>query len=84
MKLFKLVRNQVILVGLIGLAGYGAYQLLLDDEAKRSLAMAGQTVKQSYDQLAGLVNERIGMIMDEDLIEQNRQKIRDDWAELGL
>lgn len=84
MKLFKLVRNQVILVGLIGLAGYGAYQLLLDDEAKRSLAMAGQTVKKSYDQLAGLVNERIGMIMDEDLIEQNRQKIRDDWAELGF
>ena len=84
MKMLKHVRNQVLLVVGVGLIGYGAYQVLLDEEAKKSLAQAGRTIARSYHQLAGIVNSRIGMIMDEETVAQNRQKIRNDWAELGF
>jgi len=81
--MLKLIRNQLILTGVICLAGYVAYQVLLDDEAKDELAKLTRTVRGSYEQLADVVNQRIGTIMDEDLVMQNRQQIRDAWADLG-
>lgn len=83
MRLLKHVRNQVLFVGFVCATGYVAYQVLLDDEAKQELKRLFSTVGKSYQQLAGLVNERIGVIMDEDLVSQNRQNIRDAWADLG-
>ena len=84
MKIIKHIRNQVLFWGFVAAAGYVAYQVLLDDEAKNSLNAMGKTVSRSYQQLTGIVNDRIGMIMDEDVVEQNRQKVREDWADLGF
>ena len=84
MKIIKHIRNQVIFLGLVAAAGYVAYQVLLDDEAKESLNTMKSTVGNSYRQLTGIINDRIGMIMDDDIVEQNRQKVRDDWADLGF
>jgi len=83
MKLIKHIRNQILFVGFVAAAGYIAYQTLLDDEAKRQLRELRATTMGSYDRLSGLINQRIGTIMDEDLVAQNRQKIRDMWADLG-
>ena len=83
MKVLRLIRNQIILTGAVCVAGYVAYQVLLDDEAKGELRQLVRTVRGSYYQLADVVNQRIGTIMDEDLVMQNRQQIRDAWADLG-
>lgn len=84
MRVFRHIRNQILLTACVCAAGYVAYQVLLDDNAKSELRAAGATLTNSYRQLSGLVNERIGTIMDEDVVAQNRQQIRDAWANLGF
>ena len=84
MKLLRYVRNQLILTGLLCAGVYVAYEFLLDDEAKRGIKTLGSTMKSSYTTLTGIVNDRIGMVMDEDVVAQNRQQIRDAWADLGF
>lgn len=83
MKIVRMVRNQLLFTAFVCASAYVAYQVLLDDEAKQGLKTLGATMNNSYQQLTGLVNERIGTIMDEDMVSQNRQKIRDAWADLG-
>ena len=84
MRLVKYVRNQILFAAFVAGVGYVAYQVLLDDEAKQGLRSLGATVSESYGQLTGLVNERIGTIMDEDLVQQNRRNIREAWEALGF
>lgn len=88
MSLLKHLRNEAILFGVVCgavcLTGYVAYQVLLDDEAKKGIADMIHTVTDSYEKLSNLVNEQIGTIMDEDIVTQNRNHIRDAWAELGF
>ena len=83
MRIARMVRNQILFTAFVCASAYIAYQVLLDDEAKQGLKALGSTVNSSYTQLTGLVNARIGTIMDEDLVNQNRQKIRDAWADMG-
>jgi len=82
-KIVRFVRNQLLFTAFVCASAYVAYQVLLDDEAKQGLKTLGSTLNGSYQQLTDLVNARIGTIMDEDLVSQNRQKIRDAWADLG-
>ena len=84
MKLVKMIRNQIIVTTLVCVAGYVAYQVLLDDKAKEGLASLVGTVQDSYGTLSTLVNERIGTIMDDEVVAQNRAQIRDKWADLGF
>lgn len=84
MKLLKTLRNDLIMVAVLCAAGYVAYQLLLDDKAKEGVSSMAHTVKDSYTQLSNLVNDRIGTIMDEDVVTQNRKDIKEAWAELGF
>lgn len=84
MRILKVIRNEMIGLVIVCAAGYFAYQLLLDAEAKAGIHDAAVTVRDSYRTLSGLVNERIGTIMDEDVVAQNRQTIRDKWADLGF
>ena len=84
MKLLKTLRNDMIMVIVLCAAGFAAYHLLLDDEAKKGVSSMAHTVKDSYNQLSNLVNDRIGTIMDEDVVTQNRKDIKEAWAELGF
>ena len=84
MRLLKTLRNDLIMVAVLCAAGVVAYHLLLDDEAKEGIASTAHTIKDSYNQLSSVVNDRIGTIMDEDVVTQNRQEIRNAWAELGF
>jgi len=83
MRILKQLRNDVIMVAVVCAAGYIAYQVLLDDQAKQGIRDLTQTVKDSYTSLSGIVNSRIGTIMDEDVVSQNRADIKQAWADLG-
>ena len=83
MRILKQLRNDVIMVAVVCVAGYIAYQVLLDDQAKQGIKDLTQTVKESYSSLSGIVNSRIGTIMDEDVVLQNRADIKQAWADLG-
>lgn len=84
MRILKTIRNDAILVGVLCVSGVVAYQLLLDDEAKEGIHSLIHTVWDSYQSLSNLVNEHIGTIMDEDVVTQNREQIRNAWADLGF
>ena len=83
MRILKKLRNDVIMVAVVCAAGYIAYQVLLDDQAKQGIKDLTQTVKESYSSLSGIVNSRIGTIMDDEVVAQNRQNIKDAWKALG-
>ena len=83
MKLMKVIRNQLLFTGFVIATGYIAYQVMLDDEAKQQLKQLGVTMNNSYRQLTGIVDQHFGVIMDDDLVSQNRQRIREAWADLG-
>ena len=84
MRIFKRIRNDAIILVVLCAAGYVAYQVLLDDEAKQGISSLANTVVDSYRSLTNLVDEHIGTIMDEDMVSQNREQIRNAWADLGF
>lgn len=83
MSLIKKIRNDAIMFVVICAAGYVAYQVLLDDEAKAGIRSLCSTVGDSYTRLTNVVNDHIGTIMDEEAVIQNREQIKNAWADLG-
>lgn len=83
MRILRVIRNDLIATAVICAAGYAAYELLLDDRAKHGLKAMCSTLANSYITLSGMVNDRIGTIMDEEVVTQNREQIREQWANLG-
>lgn len=84
MRMLKRLRNDAIALMVLCAAGYVAYQVLLDDEAKEGVKSLVRTVTDSYQQLSNLVNDHIGTIMDEDVVVQNKAQIMNAWADLGF
>ncbi len=84
MRMLKRLRNDAIALVVLCVAGYVAYQVLLDDEAKEGVKSLVRTVTDSYQQLSNLVNDHIGTIMDEDVVVQNKAQIMNAWADLGF
>lgn len=84
MRMLKRMRNDAIALVVLCAAGYVAYQVLLDDEAKEGVKSLVRTVTDSYQQLSNLVNDHIGTIMDEDVVVQNKTQIMNAWADLGF
>ncbi|MBQ9315814.1 MAG: hypothetical protein IJ203_03210 [Atopobiaceae bacterium] len=84
MRMLKRLRNDAIALVVLCAAGYVAYQVLLDDEAKEGVKSLVRTVTDSYQQLSNLVNDHIGTIMDEDVVVQNKAQIMNAWADLGF
>ena len=84
MRMLKRLRNDAIALVVLCAAGYVAYQVLLDDEAKEGVKSLVRTVTDSYQQLSNLVNDHIGTIMDEDVVVQNKTQIMNAWDDLGF
>lgn len=84
MRMLKRLRNDAIALVVLCAAGYVAYQVLLDDEAKEGVKSLVRTVTDSYQQLSNLVNDHIGTIMDEDVVVQNKAQIMNAWVDLGF
>ena len=83
MNIIKRMRNDAILLAVLCAAGYVAYQVLLDDQAKQGIKDMTRTVVDSYVSLTNLVNDHIGTIMDEETVVQNKLNIKQTWADLG-
>ncbi len=83
-KIIKIIKFQIVATAVVALAGYAAYQYFLDDEAKAQMKQLYATMGKSYLQLSNLVNERIGTIMDEEVVAQNRAQVRTAWENLGF
>lgn len=83
MGIVKRVRNDAIMMVLLCAAGYVAYQVLLDDNAKQGIKDMTKTVVDSYVSITDMVNEHIGTIMDEETVVQNKMNIKQAWADLG-
>ena len=77
------LKFQVGLIVVVGVVAVVAYEVLLDKQAKQDLKEALATVNDSGRQLATMVNDRIGTIMDEEVVAQNRQQVREAWQALG-
>lgn len=84
MRMLRRLRNDAIMLVVLCAAGYVAYQVLLDDEAKDGIKSLVYTVRDSYQQMSNLVNDHIGTIMDEDVVIQNKSQIMNAWADLGF
>lgn len=84
MRLVKRIRNGLIVIVAVGVAGFVAYEVFLDDEAKEGIRSLAHTLHNSYQQLSNVINTSIGTIMDEDVVAQNRKDVRDAWAEIGF
>lgn len=67
----------------VGVTAYLAYEVLLDKQAKQDLKNTFGAVSDSGRQLANLVNDHIGTIMDDEVVAQNRQQVKEAWAALG-
>ncbi len=61
-----------------------AYHVLLDEEARSGIRAMNHTIIDSFNTLSEMVDDRIGTIMDDEVVAQNRQNIKDAWKALGF
>lgn len=83
-RITRFIRNRLLLAAGTAVVGYVAYQVLLDDDAKAQVQSLIDTIVQSGELLTERVTNRVGVIMDEELIEQNRAAVREAWAKIGF
>lgn len=76
------VRNAIVLLALLGTAGWLSYRYLLSDEAKKGLHDAARDVKDAYEHIAEVMRAAQGTYVKEDL--PNRRQTEAQWEELGL
>lgn len=75
------IRNAIVLIGLIGAAGWFAYSHLLSEEAKKGMKDAAQEAKSAYQRISEIVRDAQGSYVKEDL--PNRRQTEAQWAKLG-
>ncbi len=75
------IRNAIVLIGLVGAAGWFAYSHLLSEEAKKGMKDAAQEAKSAYQRISEIVRDAQGSYVKEDL--PNRRQTEAQWAKLG-
>lgn len=75
------IRNAIVLIGLVGAAGWFAYSHLLSEEAKKGMKDAAQEAKSAYQRISEIVSDAQGSYVKEDL--PNRRQTEAQWAKLG-
>lgn len=83
-RLLKRVKRDLIIVGVLSLGAVVAYHVLLDEEAREGVRDMNREIIKSFNTLSEMVDDRIGTIMDDELVAQNRQNIRDAWKAIGF
>ena len=76
------LRNQLLLMAVVGISCLAAYELLLTREAKEQLKGAVSAVSGSYNRISNIINNHIGIVMEEDVL-PNREDALRQWAEIG-
>lgn len=77
------LKGTLILTLVAGGLGYAAYRVLLDENARESLASAAKTMGQAYDSIRTRVEELKGIEVEDDQPLANRQAAEQAWARLG-
>lgn len=75
------IRNAIVLIGLVGAAGWFAYSHLISEEAKKGMKDAAQEAKSAYQRISEIVRDAQGSYVKEDL--PNRRQTEAQWAKLG-
>ena len=75
------IGNAIVLIGLVGAAGWFAYSHLLSEEAKKGMKDAAQEAKSAYQRISEIVSDAQGSYVKEDL--PNRRQTEAQWAKLG-
>ena len=83
-RIARRIKRDLILTALISLGAVVAYHVLLDEEARSGVRAMNQTIIDSFNTLSEMVDDRIGTIMDDEVVAQNRQNIKDAWKALGF
>ncbi len=78
----KRLRNQLILVAVLGISCLAVYELMLTKEAKESLKGAMSSVSGSYSRISGIISNHIGLVMEEETLPNRADALRQ-WAEIG-
>lgn len=71
----------IVLIGLVGAAGWFAYNHLLSEEAKKGMKDAAQEAKSAYQRISEIVSDAQGSYVKEDL--PNRRQTETQWTKLG-
>ena len=71
----------IVLIGLVGAAGWFVYSHLLSEEAKKGMKDAAQEAKSAYQRISDMVSDAQGSYVKEDL--PNRRQTEAQWAKLG-
>lgn len=80
----KRLKATVILMLLAAGGGYLAYQTLLTDEAKESLVKGWQSVAKGYATVKDAMEERYGVVMEDDQPLPNVAETKREWEALGF
>ena len=83
-RIARRIKRDLILTALLSLGAVVAYHVLLDEEARSGVHAMNQTIIDSFNTLSEMVDDRIGTIMDDEVVAQNRQNIKDAWKALGF
>ena len=83
-RIARRIKRNLILTALISLGAVVAYHVLLDEEARSGVRAMNHTIIDSFNTLSEMVDDRIGTIMDDEVVAQNRQNIKDAWKALGF
>ena len=75
------IRNAIVLIGLVGAAGWFAYSHLLSEEAQKGMKDAAQEAKSAYQRISEIVSDAQGSYVKEDL--PNRRQTEAQWTKLG-
>lgn len=83
-RIARRIKRDLILTALLSLGAVVAYHVLLDEEARSGVRAMNHTIIDSFNTLSEMVDDRIGTIMDDEVVAQNRQNIKDAWKALGF
>ena len=83
-RIARRIKRDLVLTALLSLGAVVAYHVLLDEEARSGVRAMNHTIIDSFNTLSEMVDDRIGTIMDDAVVAQNRQNIKDAWKALGF
>ena len=83
-RIARRIKRDLVLTALLSVGAVVAYHVLLDEEARSGVRAMNHTIIDSFNTLSEMVDDRIGTIMDDEVVAQNRQNIKDAWKALGF
>ncbi len=81
-QMIKIRTKCILLAGLVGRA-FCCYKLLLNDEAKRSINDGVKSISRAYKEVKKALDEKYGVVMEDDQELPNVAATKKEWETLG-